>query len=360
MHLSNPVKPRIVVPERLGSLIPEILYFLPAALSASDTMKHLSLLPAGMLFLAAALWGLCIPVMKALGVEQGLLHPQAGSLPASLASLTVRFALAGVAVLVLARVSPRRITLPELRQGLVLGTITAASMFLQVDGLNYTSASTAGFLIALYCVLVPVFAWALGKRRFTPLLVLCCLLVVAGLAVLTGLTPRDLRLGRGEWENIGAAALFAVQILWVSRPRPGALDPDRVTVVLCLSVAALCALALAFQSPGLPTLPRIHASPRAAAITLFLALLGTAMPFFAMNRFQPRVDPVIAGFIYCFEPIATALGALALPELLVREPSLYPNEPLTARVLAGGACILAANMLLSRDKSGPAGEPPGH
>ena len=273
-----------------------------------------------MLLLAAAFWGLCIPVMKALGAEQSLLHAGTGSLAASLASLTVRFGVAGAAVLLLARVSPRRITFPELRQGLALGAITAVSMFLQVDGLNYTSASTAGFLIALYCVLVPVFAWAMGKRRFTPLLLLCCALVVAGLAILTGLTPGELRLGRGEWENIGAAALFAVQILWVSRPRPGSLDPDRVTAVLCLSVAAFCALALACQPPGLGTLPRIHASALAAGLTLFLALMGTALPFFAMNRFQPRVDPVVAGFIYCFEPIATALGALFLPEMLVRDP----------------------------------------
>lgn len=316
-------------------------------------MKSTSMLPAGMLFLAAAMWGLCIPVMKALGVEQALLFSGAGSLPASLASLTLRFGLAGVTLLLLARIAPWRITGRELYQGLVLGAITAASMFLQVDGLAYTSASTAGFLIALYCVLVPVLAWALGKRRLTFILVLCCSLVLAGLAILTGLTPSEFHLGRGEWENLGAAALFAVQILWVSRLEPGSFDPDRVTAVLGLSVAVFCGLALAFQTPGLETLPRIHASPRALAITLFLALMGTALPFFAMNRYQPHVDPVAAGFIYCIEPIVTALGALILPELLVREPSLYPNEPITARVCAGGAFILAANLLLLRDKSGP-------
>lgn len=326
-------------------------------------MNSPSRLPVGMLFIAAALWGVSIPVMKALSTEQRLLFPEAGSLSASLASLCMRFGIAGLAVAAARRFShsPARLDLGaqssarhnELKHGIVLGVITAVSMFLQVDGLNYTSASTAGFLIALYCVLVPVLAWAFGWRRFTPVLLACCALVLVGLGVLTGVTPGSLGLGRGEWENLGAALLFAAQILWVARLEPGTFDPDRLTVVLCLTVSALCAAMLYWQHPGLEVLPRIHASPRALALTLFLALLGTAAPFVVMNRFQPKVDPVIAGFIYCIEPVATAFGALFLPELLSRDPSLYPNEPLTARVALGGAFILAANLLLSRDKPAP-------
>lgn len=310
------------------------------------------LVPAGMLFLAALFWGLCIPVMKALGVEQVQLFPGAGSLSSSLASLAARFGLAALLVALVARVKPWHVTRVELYNGAVLGAITAVSMFLQVDGLSYTSASTAGFLIALYCVLVPVLSWAMGKRRLSAILAACCLLVLLGLGVLTGVTWDALRLGRGEWENIGAAALFAVQILWVGRLAPGVCDPGRLTVTLCATVAAFCLAALALRHPGLDTLALIHSSSRASLITVFLALLGTAAPFLIMNRFQPRVDPVVAGFIYCFEPIASAVGALLLPELLVRDPSLYPNEPISLRVWAGGGLILAANLLLLREKPG--------
>src|SRR5687767_9325450 len=110
-----------------------------------------SWLPVSMLFLAAALWGVCIPVMKALASEQHLLFPEAGSLSASLASLCMRFGMAGLAVSAFIRLRPALITRHELKHGFALGVITAVSMFLQVDGLNYTSASAAGFLIALYC-----------------------------------------------------------------------------------------------------------------------------------------------------------------------------------------------------------------
>ena len=303
-----------------------------------------------MLFGASCLWGVCIPIMKALGTEQHILAPQAGSLGGSAASLAARFGIAALVVPLLTRQSLAGIRPEEWKHGTILGGFTAVSMFLQVDGLNYTNASTAGFLIALYCVLVPLFAWTAGKRRMTPVLFACCALVVAGMAALTGFDPRTLSLGRGEWENLGAACLFAGQILWVDRVPRDRVEPSRLTFVLCASVSLACLAALAFLPGGLPALIQAHASARAAWLTLFLALLGTAAPFLIMNRFQSLVGPVAAGFIYCIEPLTAALGAFFLPELLVRDPALYGNEAVTLRLAVGGLLILAANLLLLRDR----------
>lgn len=313
-------------------------------------------LPMAMLLAAAVFWGLSIPIMKALGAEQALLVPRLGSLASSLGSLAARFGSAGALLALAARRSPLSITRYEWGHGLVLGLITSASMLAQVDGLNYTSASTAGFLIAMYSVLVPLFACAAGRRPWSALLLVCCAMVLAGLLALTGANLRGFSLGRGEWENLGAACLFASQILWLDRLKPGSFDPSRLTVALCVTVTCMCLLALTFHRGGLAALPRLHASPRALWLTLFLAVAGTAAPFFVMNRFQPLVDPVPAGFLYCFEPIASALGAMILPELLVRAPALYPDEAPSARVWLGGALIFAANLLLLLDPHGKRAE----
>ena len=305
-----------------------------------------------MLFIASCLWGVCIPIMKALGTEQALLAPQAGSLGGSASSLCARFGLAALAVLVWTRCSPFRINAAEWRHGAILAGFTATSMFLQVDGLSYTNASTAGFLIALYCVLIPLFTWLAGRRRMSMVLFLCCLLVLAGMAALTEFNPRTFHLGRGEWENLAAACLFAGQILWVDRVPRDQVDSGRLTLVLCLSVSMACLAALAFLPGGLPVMVQAHASARALAMTLFLAVLGTAAPFLIMNGFQSKVDAVSAGFLYCIEPLTSALGAFFLPELLAR-PGLYANEALTVRLAVGGLFILAANLLLLRDPAGP-------
>jgi drug/metabolite transporter (DMT)-like permease len=302
-----------------------------------------------MLLAAAVMWGLSIPIMKALGVEQAQLAPELGSASSSLASLCLRFAGAGALLAALARRSPLSITALEWRHGSVVGAITAVSMLLQVDGLSYTGASTSGFLIALYCVLVPVFACALGMRKWSWPLAGSCLLVVGGLAALTGLDLRSLSLGRGEWESLAAACMFAVQILRIGRLRPGTYDPIRLTVALCVTVTCMCLLALAFLPHGLAGLVRIHASARSLALTAALSAAGTAFPFFAMSRYQPLVDAVPAGFLYCFEPLASVAGAVFLPELLTRLPLLYPNETPTPGMFLGGGLIIAANLFLLFD-----------
>ncbi|MEO7956811.1 MAG: EamA family transporter, partial [Fibrobacteria bacterium] len=170
---------------------------------------------------------------------------------------------------------------------------------------------------------------------------------------LTGFDPRTFSLGRGEWENLGAACLFAGQILWVDRVPRDQVDSGRLTLVLCGSVTFACLVALVCLPGGLPVLLESHSSLRASGITVFLAIFGTAVPFLIMNRFQSRVEPVAAGFLYCIEPLTAALGAFWLPELLTRDPRLYANENLTMNLAAGGLLILAANLLLLRDKPVP-------
>ncbi len=303
------------------------------------------------LFAASVCWGVCIPIMKVLGGEQSILAPEAGSLVGSAASLAARFALAAVTAGLATRAWPWRIRAAEWKHGSILGVITAVSMFLQVDGIGYTSASVAGFLIALYCVLIPAISWMMRKRAMTPILALCCILVLAGVAVLSGLRPGSLHLGRGEGESLAAASLFAVQILWVDRIDPVRCHTGRITTVLCAVVAGCCLLALSFLPGGWTFFPTLHGSTRALLLTGFLGLCGTAAPFLIMNAYQGRLGPVTAGFIYCFEPIASAVGALFLPELLSRTPGLYPNEGVTLKLLLGGALILAANLLLLRDRS---------
>ena len=278
-----------------------------------------SALPAACLFAAAILWGLCIPVMKALVAEQGLLAPELGSLPASLASLAVRFGIAALVLMGAARIAPWRLNRREWGHGAALAAFTAVSMFLQVDGLNYTLASTAGFLIALYSVLVPLFAWAARWRPMTPLLAACCLLVLAGMAVLTGFDPRRVALGRGEWENIGAACLFAGQILWVDRVPSGRTDPLKLTFALLALVTAACGAALCLSPAGPATLIRVHATPRAFALEAALAVFGTTLPFvltLAEDGWRKAIeeDPhlrrglnVCDGAVTC-KPVADALG----------------------------------------------------
>lgn len=75
-----------------------------------------------------------------------------------------------VLLAVMQRIHPREKYSAEekralLRGGLVCGVFLALAINLQQFGMGTTSAGKAGFITALYIVLVPVFSTVLGKKR---------------------------------------------------------------------------------------------------------------------------------------------------------------------------------------------------
>ncbi len=348
-----------------------------------SSSKRKLFFPIFALLLAAIGWGISIPIMKVLNSEQIFLAPslfsnslegpegsersdesegttgsegsisQNPQITICLAalSLALRFGLAAFGIALLARISLWKISFFEWKQGSILGLITAVSMGIQVDGLNYTSASTAGFLIALYSVFIPIWFWISGKRKMTFMLFLACIFVLIGMGILTGFHAQNFSFGRGEWESLGAAVLFALQIIWIGSLDPKSYKPNILTFVLCITVAFFCALALLaiifFQKTfSFDQILSTQYSFHSIFLTLSLAIIGTALPFLIMNRYQNQISATTAGFLYCFEPIATALGALFLPELLGRSGSTYLNESFSFNLGLGGFFILAANLMV--------------
>src|SRR3989454_9425284 len=98
-----------------------------------------------MLVVASAFWGLSFPTTKALAVSQQELLPASSSWFVAALCGVYRFAIATFVLLVLSARSLTQLTRLELQQGLGLGLFGGAGIFLQVDGLAYTSASSSAF-----------------------------------------------------------------------------------------------------------------------------------------------------------------------------------------------------------------------
>jgi drug/metabolite transporter (DMT)-like permease len=175
-------------------------------------------MPLIFLIIACALWGLSFPLVRALHLEQEQRLPGTPSAFFAAWLQVVRFALAAILLLIpLLRRAP--ITRMELRQGLLLGLWGGLGMGLQADALAHTDASTSAFLTQAYCVFLPL--WLCLRRRAWPTArtLVATVMVLAGGAILSGLRPDNLRLGRGELETLGAALLFTFQILALENPR---------------------------------------------------------------------------------------------------------------------------------------------
>ena len=200
-------------------------------------------------------------------------------------------------------------------------------------------------------------AWLERARPGWKLLV-CTGLVLWGISILSGFNWRTLHMGRGEWETLGAAAAFTVQIILLERPRYRANRAMPVTLLMFLGFAAWSAPVAVLAAPQLTDLWRVIATPAAAAHLAVLAVVCTVFAYGIMNLWQPRVPATEAGLIYCIEPVCTAVYALFLPGLLSGWTGVpYPNETLTGILITGGLLITAANILLQVKFKTPAAEP---
>ncbi len=296
---------------------------------------------------AAVCWGLSFPLMKGLAQMQREAFPDAGSWFVSSWGLAIRFLLAATVVAWWCRYLLKDITRAEVSQAIGLGIFTAGGMLLQMDGLSYTSASVSAFLTQGYCVFLP-FVVALMVRRFPSVQVLlAAVMVMAGVAVLAQLDWNDLKLGRGEWETLGAAAIFTAQILWIERPGYARNHMGRVSA-LAFAITGLALLPVTFVTmPSWQHLGLIYASAPALGCLVALTLVSTLGGMLLMFTFQRGVGAVAAGIVYSTEPVFACLFAFIMPGVISAWAGIaYPNEQLSASLLVGGGLVLAANLVV--------------
>jgi drug/metabolite transporter (DMT)-like permease len=297
--------------------------------------------------LATAFWALSFPVIKGMALIHGQLLPAGGNWFVTAMMVGPRFLLAGVLLLAWAPRLALRPTRRELQQGLLLGLTNAAGMLFQVDGLQFTSASVSAFLTQFSALLIPVVVAVRSRRLPSPVIWLCAVLVLAGVAILGRFDFQALRFGRGELETLLSAVFFMMQIFVLEDPRYAGNRVQPVSAVMFGLEGLLFAGLAAATAPQLADLLTPWASVPWLLSTALLTVFCTLGAFMLMNRWQPHVTATEAGLIYCLESVFAAVLALFLPALLSRWIGFdYPNELVTWQLLAGGGMITFANVLL--------------
>lgn len=126
----------------------------------------------------------------------------------------------------------------------IAGTICGISLYvaggLQQMGLVDTSAGKAGFITAMYIVLVPILGLFL-KQKPTPMAWLSVAIATVGLYLLScvGVTS----INRGDLLLMACALAYAVQITLIDR-FTGDLDPLRVNCIQALVTSVLSAVTM--------------------------------------------------------------------------------------------------------------------
>lgn len=300
-----------------------------------------------LLLLATVGWGLSFPTMKALEMSQRKLLPDTSSWFFSSLSIVVRF---GVAAVIVALWSVR--TLPglnrkELHQGIGLACFGSLGLLLQMDGLVYTAASTSAFLTQCYCFIIPLFVAIRTRAVPSPLILLCSVIVTAGVAILSRFNFQEMKLGRGEVETLLASLFFTGQILWLERPTFATNNMNHTSIVMFGLSALLMAPVLVASGGSLPLIAAAYSRPAPLLFAGILTIVCTLGSYVIMNYWQSHLDASQAGLIYCAEPVFASLFALFLPGWFSTFAGIaYANETITSHLLLGGGLITAANVLI--------------
>ena len=208
------------------------------------------------------------------------------------------------------------------KAGLICGCALFVAASLQQVGLVYTDAGKAGFLTAMYIVLVPVLGFFLGQKppRSTFFSVI---LAVGGLYLLSCMGVS--RINMGDLYMIGCALAYAVQITCVDRCA-GDLDGLRLNcvqalVVTVLSIPFMCLTETVELGSILSCwLPLCYAGILSMGVAYTLQIVG-----------QKALEPAPAALIMSLESVIAVLcGWLIL------------KETMTATELLGCGLVFAA------------------
>jgi drug/metabolite transporter (DMT)-like permease len=300
-----------------------------------------------MLVLCTAFWSLSFPTMRALALYQQQAMPDRSSWFISALCVGVRFGLAAVLVAFFCLRTIRNLTRSEIWEGFGLGVFGGVGILIQMDGLSYTSASTSAFLTQCYCLIIPVWI-ALRHRRWPSVTVtVSCLIVMVGVAILSQIDWKSMRLGRGEFETILASIVFTGQILWLQKPEFQGNNVWHFTLVMFVVMAALNFPVALVANPNLGEWVKLYSHGPTLLFMAILVVFCTMGGYLLMNRWQPYVSATQAGLIYCAEPIFASFSALFLPGYFSNLARIeYPNEVLTNTLLLGGGLITFANILI--------------
>lgn len=212
------------------------------------------------------------------------------------------------------------------KAGFLCGSALFVAAGLQQVGLVYTSAGKAGFITAMYIVLVPLLGLFLRKK---PSLAAWCsvAIAVAGLYLISCVGVSQVN--KGDWMLMGCALFFAVQITLVDN-LAGQLDGLRLNCVQSLVCALLSAvLMIATETPTMENilicwLPLGYAGVLSMGVAYTLQIVG-----------QKYLEPTRASLIMSLESVfAVLFGRLLLHE------TMTPYE-ISGCMLVFGAVILS-------------------
>ena len=222
------------------------------------------------------------------------------------------------------------------RSGIICGVLLCAASLFQQEGIAQgTSAGKAGFLTAVYIVLVPLLNLLIFKKTTSRTLWMGVILALVGLYLLCINEAVTFRLS--DLLVVACALLFAFQILAVDRFSPlyDALKLAAVQFFTCGALSSLLMIPMDIIPNGFQTWASSFSSPGAWISLSYAAILSSAIGYTFQIIGQKGLNPTVASLLMSLESLFAVLAGW-----LILHQSLTVRESIGA-VLVFAAVIIA-------------------
>lgn len=286
-------------------------------------MKNTNMRNSLLLTLTALIWGIAFVSQKYGGDAVGCFTFNA-----------TRSFIGGIVLIPVILFMDRRKTSQERRRvnlkGLIFGGFCCGVMLflgsnLQQIGIKYTSASKAGFITALYIVLVPIFGLLLGKK--ITLRILCSVIIaVLGMYFLciNGKAPIEF----GDFSVLVSAFWFALHILVIDHFVRD-YDGVKLSCIQFFTCGILSGIMIPFYES-----PSIHALVSAWLPIGYAGIMSCGVAYTLQIVGQKNMNPTVASLILSLESVFAVIAGM-----------LLLNEILSIREIIGCVLIFAAIIL---------------
>lgn len=292
-------------------------------------MKNKKLLGNGLLLLTAMIWGTAF-VFQRVGTEN------IGPITFTAARMTLAAVVIGAVAILTQRkerASEKATEAGKNRSrntvigGICCGTFLTIATILQQKGLVYTTAGKAGFITAMYILMVPVISFVFLKKRYTWTVWLAVVLGVTGMYFLC--INEGFSLAYGDTFVAVSALFFSLHILccdhFVQLGNPLSISAIQFAASAVISFVA----AFIMEEPGIDQLVS------AMVPIVYCGIVSGGIGYTFQMVAQKYTDPAIASILMSMESVFALIAGVILLD-----------EKMSARELSGCVIMFAAIILV--------------
>ena len=209
--------------------------------------------------------------------------------------------------------------------GICCGFFLAVASSFQQFGIMYTTVGKAGFITALYIVIVPILGIFM-KKKVAPIVWVSSVIAIIGFYMLS--ISGQVSINKGDILVLICAVLFSLHILVIDHFSPRG-DSVAISCIQFFTSGIICGIGmLLFENPQISDIieayvPILYAGIMSCGVAYTLQIVG-----------QKNMDPTVASLILSLESVFSALAGW-----------LILGQSLSVKELIGCGLVFAAVLL---------------